>query len=239
MFRGRLISGVFGMLSLLGSPLVAGELWIGAASTDITPSQPVALDGQFDLRVAHNADTPVTANVLALESWADGRRQDAAIMVSCDLVLISDILLDKVCEAVHKHMPEFDLKKLFLNATHTHTAPLTRVGVYELPKEGVMGPEEYCAFAAERIAGGIEQAWNRRQPGNFTWGLGHAAVAENRRATYADGHTVMYGATAQPDFRGLEGYVDHDIGSLFFWNKEGELIAIVVNVACPSQEGEG
>ena len=32
MFRGRLISGVFAMLSLLGSPLVAGELWIGAAS---------------------------------------------------------------------------------------------------------------------------------------------------------------------------------------------------------------
>ena len=143
MFRGRLISGVFGMLSLLGSPLVAGELWIGAASADITPSQPVALDGQFDLRVSHKPDTPVTANVLALASPENGQPHDAAVMVSCDLVMISPLLLDDVQQAVHKRMPDFDLKKLFLNATHTHTAPLTRSGVYELPKQGVMGPEEY------------------------------------------------------------------------------------------------
>ena len=156
----------------------------------------MALDGQFDLRVSHKPDTPVTANVLALVSQENGQPGDAAVMVSCDLVMISPLLLDDVQQAVHKRMPDFDLKKLFLNATHTHTAPLTRPGVYQLPEQGVMGPEEYCAFAADRIAEAVEQAWNHRKPGSFTWGLGHAAVAENRRATYADGHATMYGATA-------------------------------------------
>ena len=47
----------------------------------------------------------------------------------------------------------------------------------------------------ERIAAAIEKAWNERKPGSFTWGLGHAAVAQNRRAVYADGHAEMYGAT--------------------------------------------
>ena len=75
------------------------------------------------------------------------------------------------------------MKKLFLNATHTHTAPVTRPGVYDIPKAGVMQPEDYCGFAAERIGEAIEKAWKGRKPGSFTWGLGHAAVAENRRAT--------------------------------------------------------
>ena len=64
-------------------------------------------------------------------------------------------------------------------------------------------------------------------------------MAENRRATYADGHAVMYGKTDRPDFRGLEGYEDHDVGTLFFWNDAGKLIAMAVNVSCPSQEVEG
>ena len=218
---------------------MASEFLVGAASADITPSQPVALDGQFGLRVSQKVDTPITANVVALESREGDRSLDAAVMVSCDLVAISDMLLDKVRQATQKRLPDLDLKKLFLNATHTHTAPVTRPGVYDIPKTGVMQVEDYCGFAAERIGEAIEKAWKGRKPGSFTWGLGHAAVAENRRATYADGRAVMYGKTDQPDFRGLEGYEDHDVGTLFFWNESGKLIAIAVNVSCPSQEVEG
>jgi hypothetical protein len=113
-----------------------------------------------------------------------------------------------------------------------------RPGLYEIPEKGVMQVEAYCDFAAERIAEAVEKAWNGRKPGCFTWGLGHASVGENRRATYADGHAEMYGNTNRTDFRGLEGHEDHDVGSMFFWNDAGKLIAVVVNVACPSQEVE-
>ena len=189
--------------------------------------------------VSQKADTPITANVVALESRQGDRSLDAAVMVSCDLVVISDSLLDKVRHATQKRLPDLDLKKVFLNATHTHTAPVTRPGVYDIPKTGVMQVDAYCDFAAERIAEAIEKAWKGRKPGSFTWGLAHAAVAENRRATYADGHAVMYGKTGEPNFRGLEGFEDHDVGTLFFWNDVGKLIAMAVNVSCPSQEVEG
>ena len=225
-------------LFLLGSESPAGQLWVGAASTDITPGEPAALDGQFGLRISHKAATSITANVVALEARQGNCSQDAAVMVSCDLVLISDTLLEKVRRATQQRLPALDLKKLFLNATHTHTAPVTRPGIYDIPKTGVIQVDAYCAFAADRIAEAIEKAWKGRKPGSFTWGLGHAAVAENRRATYADGHTVMYGSTSRPDFRGPEGCEDHDVGTLFFWNDAGKLIAIVVNVSCPSQEVE-
>jgi hypothetical protein len=212
---------------------------IGAACADLTPPQPVALDGQFGLRVSRKADTPITANVVALESRRGAHSLDAAVMVSCDLVAISDLLLGKVRRAVQERVPDLDLKKVFLNATHTHTAPVTRPGVYDIPQTGVMQVEDYCDFAALRIAGAIRQAWQGRRPGRFAFGLAHAAVAENRRATYADGRAVMYGKTGQPDFRGLEGFEDHDLGTLFFWNDAGKLIAMAVNVPCPSQEVEG
>ena len=234
-----LFAGLAWSLFLLGANTMASEFLVGAASADITPSQPVALDGQFGLRVSRKVDTPITANVVVLESREGDRSLDAAVMVSCDLVAISDTLLDKVRHATQERLPDLDLKKLFLNATHTHTAPVTRPGVYQVPRTGVMQVEDYCGFAAERIGEAIEKAWKERKPGSFTWGLGHAAVAENRRAVYADGRAVMYGKTDQSDFRGLEGYEDHDVGTLFFWNESGKLIAIAVNVSCPSQEVEG
>jgi hypothetical protein len=63
-------------------------------------------------------------------------------------------------------------------------------------------------------------------------------VAYNRRAIYADGSAKMYGPTTGPEFRGLEGYEDHDVGTLWVWNATGKLLALAVNVSCPSQEVE-
>ena len=48
--------------------LQSQELYIGRAVADITPELPVALMGQFNLRIADTIETPLTANVIALES---------------------------------------------------------------------------------------------------------------------------------------------------------------------------
>jgi hypothetical protein len=193
--------------------------------------------GQFHLRIARTVETPLTANVVVLESREGDRSLDAAVMVSCDLVEIPEEALRLVRENVRKRLPDVDVKKIFLNGTHTHTAPATQPGWYVIPK-GVMQVEEYRSFLAERIADAIAAAWNRREPGSVTWGLSQAVVAQNRRAVYANGSAAMYGKTHVPEFRGLEGYEDHDVQTLFFWNQAGTLIGIVVNVACPAQEVE-
>ena len=237
-FAGVMVIGLIGCCMSCEHSL-ADELQVGGASADITPNKPASLHGQMKLRIATEADTPIAANVIALESRSQDGASDAAVMVSCDLVLVPEFLVGKVRKATHKRLPDFDLDKMFLNATHTHTAPVVELGEYQIPQDGVMQVDEYCNFAAERIASAIEKAWTNRAPCSFTWGIGFAAVAENRRAIYADGHAEMYGTTDRPDFRGLEGYVDHSVGSLFFWNQKGKLIAAAVNVVCPSQEVEG
>ena len=135
--------------------------------------------------------------------------------------------------------PGLDPQKIFLNATHTHTGPVLREHEYPIPKTGVTQAEACRNLLADRVADAIVKAWSARSPGSVTWGLGHAVVAYNRRTVYADGTAIMYGPTNKPEFRNLEGFEDHDVNSLFFWNQQGKLIGLIVNVSCPSQEVEG
>lgn len=223
--------------------LRAQELHIGTATADITPALPVALFGQFHLRIAQTVETPLTANVVALESREGSRSLDVAIMVSCDLGGIPNELLQMVRDKVHKQIPELDVMKIFLNAIHTHTAPVLENDVnatfrYQIPEKGVVQVEEYNAFFAQRVAEAIVKAWKNRLPGSVSWGLSHAAIAYNRRAVYADGSAKMYGQTNLPEFLNLEGMEDHDVNALFFWDKSGKLIATTINVPCPAQEVE-
>jgi hypothetical protein len=219
-------------------PALAGELFVGAASADITPEQPAALSGQFHLRISTGIETPLAANVVVVESRDGEQSADQAIMVSCDVVSIPVGVLELVRQEVAKHLPELDTKKIFLGGTHTHTAPELRLGKWALPEEGVVQVEEYRRFFAKKVADAIVKAWKGRTPGSVTWGLSHAVVAYNRRAVYADGSSRMYGPTNGRNFRGLEGYEDHDVGTMFFWNEAGKLIAVAVNVSCPAQEVE-
>ena len=101
-----------------------------------------------------------------------------------------------------------------------------------------MQPAEYVEFLLERLGNVVVQAWDGRKPGGVSWALGHAVVGHNRRAVYADGTAQMYGDTATPRFRNIEGYEDHGVEMLFFWDKEQKLTAVAINIACPSQEVE-
>jgi hypothetical protein len=138
-----------------------------------------------------------------------------------------------------ERLADFDPSKLVISATHTHTAPEVRQDAYELPEGNIMQPEEYRAFLVQKLAEVAAKAWNGKAPGYVGWGLGHAVVAQNRRAVYADGTAQMYGATNKPNFRGIEGYEDHGVEVLCFWNADRTLIATAINIACPSQEVEG
>ncbi len=235
----QITAGLFLITLSCTTALSAAELRVGAATADISPELPVALWGQFELRIARTAATPLSANIVALESSEGGRSVDSAIMVSCDLVGLPNDVLALVREDVHRRVPQVDVNKIFMNAIHTHTAPVLENDHYLIPKQGVTQVDAYRAFFVERVAEGIERAWNGRHPGSVTWGLSHAVVASNRRAAYANGSAKMYGVTNLPEFLNLEGYEDHDVNVLFFWNQDGKVIAMVVEVPCPAQEVEG
>lgn len=235
----RALAACFLAVALTATTLPAAELWIGAASTSITPDKPVALDGHRGLRISNKIESPITATALALESRQGDKVLDQAILVACDIVAIRPGILKQVRDKVKPRLPDFDIEKLILNATHTHNAPVTLEGRYTLPAEGNMKPAEFSEFMTTAVADAVVASWQKRQVGKVGWGQGHAVVAQNRRAVYADGTAVMYGATNTPEFRGIEGYEDHNLDALFFWDQKDRLIATAINIPCPSQDAEG
>lgn len=217
----------------------ADELLVGAATVSITPSEPVALAGQMRTRIADKVQSECLASVLALETRRGQQTVDQAVFVACDLVAIREGVTEKVRERLKERVPAFPASKLVMSATHTHTAPATEIGADDLPERGVMRAEQYIEFLADRVAEAAAKAWEGRAPGSVGWGLGHAVVGQNRRAVYEDGKAQMYGKTDSAKFRRIEGYEDHGVEVLCFWNRTGQLMSTAINVACPAQEVEG
>lgn len=222
-------------------------LHIGWATTSITPDEPVHLAGQHYARISEGVQDPVTATALALISGDD--MANAVILISCDLVTISDSLLDAVRKQVVANVPELQPQSIILNATHTHSAPLARQESDELKRIGLsmtcgevelpaMDPVDYIRWASKQIAEAAVSAWQQRAPGSIGYGLGQAVVGRNRRLAYLNGSSQMYGNSAQDDFSHVEGYEDHSVNLLGTWDAQGTLTGLVINVACPSQVNE-
>ncbi len=247
-FRNKLLGAVlmFVLVILVSNSRAAepGTLHAGWARTDITPETPINLVGQMRRRIAKKVHDPLTATALAIETKSEGGQKEQAIMISCDLSKTKSPIQKRVQQKIARLLTDFDSKKLFVNATHTHTGPGVVDGTYkgkydtsDLPE--VIKPSEYAESLVTRLVEAAEQAWKNRKPAGVSWGLGHAVVGYNRRVVYFDGHAKMYGKTNDTEFRCIEGYQDHAVEMLFFWDTDENLTGMILNVACPAQETEG
>lgn len=203
-----------------------GELYIGWAMEDITPDGPVCLYGQFYERISRYVQSPLSVTACAIESVGGHGEKDQAIMVSIDVTELRRDLQDALREMVKGLIPDFDVKKIFLNTTHTHSAPDSAVN------------SDYGKLLLEKMSKAVVAAWNSRSRAGISRVLGYATVGHNRRVRYADGTAEMYGATDRPDFIGLEGPADQGVNMMFCWDESGELTGIIMNVPCPAQVTE-
>lgn len=222
-------------LILFASVLGAAELRVGAAKADVTPKGSAPLWGQFNLRLSQGTKSPLTANVCAIEAVEGDNTVDAAILVSLDLVHMPQKCADLVRQKVTERDASIPVEKIVMFAVHSHDGP-TLVKGAELPKrEGVEDYPETIDNYAAAVADTITRAWQSRVPANFSWGLEQLVLGESRRVCYFDGTALMYGQTNTPNFSHFENRSDPDMGVLFFWDKAGKLLSVVVNYACPSQ----
>lgn len=214
------------------------ELKAGAACVDITPSGTVYLAGWTPYRVSKGIETPLKVNIIALESVdARGKQTDTAFILAFDLISIRVGLMAPLRQALAKECPELNLDKFLFCGTHTHCAPL--VSDQQMTKtEGIMHPTEYVAEIVPKVVAGVKRAWSTRQKASFSFGLGEAVVARTRVTRYTDGTSKMYGKTNQDNFDSPESPEDHEVGCMFFWDTKGKPIAMLINVACPSQGNE-
>ena len=223
-------------------------LKIGWAETDLTPNRNVFIAGQFHARISEGIMDPITSTVLAIESIEDSHSSSHLIMVSCDFVGVSDILRDTIRQRVASKTTQINPENIFLGATHTHSAPVVNMpndGIEEYLKKQVEGkqldilyPSEYIDFAADLIVSAILEAWQKREVSGISYGVSHAVIGRNRRLTYTDGKSVMYGKPNVPEFSLVEGYEDHSVYGMMTYNSNKNLTGIIVNIPCPSQVSE-
>ncbi len=219
------------------------KLYIGWAVADITPEKPVALVGQLHKRISEAVQDPLNATVLAIETRGENGSKEQAIMVSCDVLFIRGQTQKKIQNNISASLGDFDASKLFLNATHSHTAPgfidNEFFGLYDISRDsGVMKSSEYEAFFIEQISKAVIRAWEGREPGGFSWGLSNAELGHNRRTVKFNGTSKMYGV-GDPDFSHYEGTDDDKIGMLFFWDRNRKLTGILINSVATAQVTDG
>tara|TARA_R110002095_G_scaffold196350_4_gene175217 strand:+ start:4062 stop:4310 length:249 start_codon:yes stop_codon:yes gene_type:complete len=79
-------------------------------------------------------------------------------------------------------------------------------GRHDLPEKGVIQLQDYRESLFQQIGDVIVRAWNKRAPAQVAWG--HAVIAQNRKAVYANTTAEMYGKSNRSDFRGIVGDED-------------------------------
>ena len=227
------------------------ELRIGWGRRSLNPGKPVAITGQFYLRVSLGEYNPVVAEALAVEN---GR--DAVIFVSADMVALRGGILDMVRAKLRAKAPEIPADKLIMNATHTHAGPSFSVVAPAVPGLEYMPTDEIKDFLSTQLADAVIDAWKSRAPGSVAFGYGFATVGHSRRTVYSkeqelppevlkgraggfvNGLGRMYGDTAEDTFSHYEAGTDAFANYMFTFDASGKLTGAVVNVPCPAQTNE-
>src|SRR5436190_3762837 len=209
-----------GLMLFVGTALPLHSAWqAGAASVDITPTEPIWLAGYADrTKPSESVRQPIHCKALALKDDTGA----VSVIVTLDIVGFKREMIEPIAEraASKLHIPR---ERILFNASHTHSAPLAGdYSVYAF----IMGPylekqKEVIPRYTERLSGliydAIEQAVGHMQPATAAFEQGYAGFAVNRRRV---GH------------REYPGPVDQDVPVLAVKGSDGRYIAILFGYAC-------
>lgn len=207
-------------------PIKDAGLRIGWCTTNVTPQDPVSLYGQYYERISQYIQSDLTVTACAIEKINIDGSTDQCVMVSMDVIYTLKEMQDAARLALKDQLPELDLSKIFINATHTHSAPYPELN------------SSFGALLLKGICDAIINAWHAKAPAAISTAFDYAVIGHNRRIMYADGTTQMYGNTNRKDFLAVEGPTDPGIDLLFTWDLQKKLTGIFINVSCPAQVTE-
>lgn len=201
---------------LAGCAGLQGAWKAGTARVDITPAESIWLAG-FGSRTkpSEGVRQQIWAKALALEDDAGQR----TVLVTADLLGFNRRMADFIAgEALSKYQLTRD--RLALNASHTHSAPVTDT---VLRVAYPFGPEQeppisrYTEKLLGQVVDVIGAALADLQPATLEFGQGNAGFATNRRRLR---------------LRHLPGPVDQDVPVLAIKGADKRMRAIVFGYAC-------
>ena len=215
------------LLLCLALPLSAASWKAGTAKADITPKKPIWMAG-YGGRTKPSEGTlhPLWAKALALE---DAKGNRAVIIGTDTLGMTASIYANLKPRLAKEH--KLAPAQIMLNASHTHTGPVLRGGLYDiypLNAAHIKRIEEYSARLENEIVRITGEALKNLEPVTLKHGIGITRFGVNRRENkpYSDVPKLIAAQT-------LKGPIDHDVPVLAVY-KGLELKAVVFGYACHS-----
>lgn len=193
---------------------------IGTAWEEITPDRPLPLLGQMHVRLGQYKRDPLTVNAVVFDD-------DAAriAVVSIDVCVIPGEVahaMQQACAAA----TAIQAVDVIVAATHTHVAPCTTNQLV-----GAVDPI-FLARLIEAVAQSVTNAIANLEACDLFAGVGHLAqMGWNRRGMRRDGSCHMYWGSWQPDFVGLEGPRDGEVGVIFARKPDGQVKVVIPSFA--------
>jgi len=218
LFFGLLLSFVT-IQSLVGQSSRAA-LSAGAATVNITPSQPVPMSGY-----ANRADPSkgIHDEIFARAIVFDDGTTKACI-IQADLIGFSFEFADEINVAIEKQtgIPK---ENIMLVAVHNHSAPATRV-YGETTSDNLTA---YLADLKKKLVAVTVEAFNNRVPVMVGFGRGTCTMNINRRARHAKGG-IWLG-------RNPDGICDHEVGVVRLDDMKTNVKGLFVNWPCHATVG--
>lgn len=176
--RFDLFVAYLALLSALGlMPVRADGLRAGVARIDITPTQPVMLNGYESRKdLSQGIHDPLSARVIAFEQ--NGRR---LVLVSLDNLGFYNDTADPLRKAIIEAC-RLKPSELFLCAIHTHSAPTLTLDA----TKGHANNVEYTRTLRNKLVEVVRLALDRLEPAQIGVGSGSSPVGVNRRQVVPD-----------------------------------------------------
>ncbi len=214
-------------LLLLPLPLTAATWKAGTAKADITPKKPIWMAGYGGRsKESEGVLHPLWAKALALED-AKGKR---AVIIATDTLGMTRGSYATL-KTRRKKENNLDADQIMLNASHTHTGPVLRGGLYDiypLDNARIKRIEEYSARLENEIVRITGEALKKLEPVILKHGNGISRFGVNRRENRESQIPQLRSEGAT-----LKGPFDHDVPVLAVY-KGLQLKAVVFGYACHS-----
>lgn len=213
------------LLWLLTTSLQAGGWKAGAAKVDITPQEPIWMAGYSSRsKPSEGSIHPLWAKALALED-AEGRR---AVIIGTDTLGMTKSMYETITGRL-KSSHDLEPDQIMINASHTHTGPVLRGGLYDmypLTEAHLEVIHAYSSRLEDQICAIVASAFENLEPVELRHGVGVSRFGVNRRENKPEAMVPQLRLSHQ-----LVGPVDHDVPVLAVYTGT-ELKAVVFGYAC-------
>jgi len=197
----------------------------GTARIDITPSEPVWMDGMIRSHKSTGIRHHLYAKALAFSSG--NRPEDIFVIASADVCAIARADHENIC-AHAARQTGISTEHIILAATHNHSGPAT-YGYFNSKEE------QYLKYFTKQTAEAISQAVFNMRPALMGCGAGiENTISHYRRLLAKDGHVIMnWEPYSAGQIVGPLGEIDPEVGVLkaVSANSDRKPLAILFNHA--------